>query len=276
MTDLGPRARTVDLPAGRFRTLEWPGTGSGTAVFLHGLSGVADVWGDTVDALAPDRPRCVALDQRGHGHSPRAPGAYGAIDYLGDLLALVERLAPPIRLVGHSMGARVAILAAARHAATLASVVVVDIGPEAWQANIDRTARLFEAMPDTFEDRASALELGRLAGRGEEWADRFVDQRLRANPNGTYTWLAAKDALIETVGVQRARGYWRDWDRIDVPALLVRGAESKELRPRIAEQMRARSPRVRYTEIADVGHNIPLHAPTELATAIDTFWKQLA
>ncbi len=278
VTDVPPRARTVALAAGLYRMLDWPGVDAGspvgTAVFLHGLSGVAEVWGDTVDALGRGRPRCVALDQRGHGHSPRPPGAYAASDHLGDLLDLVAQLDGPVRLVGHSMGARVAMLAAARHPEAFSSVVVVDIGPEAWKANIDRTARLFAAMPESFPSREAALELGRLAGRGDEWADRFVDWRLRAERDGTYTWLGSKDALIETVRVQRARNYWGDWDRIELPALLVRGGDSKELRPRIVEQMRARNPGVRFCEIAGVGHNIPMEAPVELAAVIDAFWHE--
>lgn len=267
-----PRARTVALPAGLFRLLEWPGRNDATVVFLHGLSGVAEVWDETVAALDPDRPRCIALDQRGHGHSPRTPGHYAATDYLGDLVSLVEQLDGPIHLVGHSMGARVAILAAARHPEAFASIVIVDIGPEAWKANITETSRLFASMPQRFDDRDAALSLIGLSKRGDEWANRFVDSRLRVLPDGSYSWLAAPETLIETVTTQRARNYWTDWDRISSPALLIRGGTSKELRPRIVAAMRRRNPSVKFTEIPDVGHNIPMDAPTDLAEALRTFW----
>lgn len=278
VTESVPRAVTVRLPAGAFRTLEWPGAADATVVFLHGLSGVADVWGATIDALGPDRPRAIALDQRGHGHSPRTPGAYAAVDYLGDLVALLDGIAGPVHLVGHSMGARVAILAAARHPARFASVKIVDIGPEAWARNIATTARLFASLPQRFADREEALALGRAANRGEAWAERFVDWRLRptGDGDGGYRWLASSEALVESVTVQRSRNYWRDWERIAIPALLVRGGTSTEVRPHIAEAMRRRNPAVRFVEIDDVGHNIPLDAPEPLADALTGFWVTVA
>src|SRR5690554_5984194 len=73
-------ASTVRLPAGGFRILTWPGGTDGTTVFLHGLSGAADVWRPTIAAFGSDRPRCIAIDQRGHGRSPHTPGAYAASD----------------------------------------------------------------------------------------------------------------------------------------------------------------------------------------------------
>lgn len=262
----------VDLPAGTFRTLEWDGHDGHPAVLLHGLSGVAEVWGATVDALGADRPRCIALDQRGHGHSPRTPGAYRATDYLTDVVALIEHIGVPVHLVGHSMGARVTILAAARRPELLLTATVVDIGPEAWAANIARTTRLFGSLPERFADREAALELARASGRGEDWARRFVEWRLRAEADGTYTWLASPDGLVESVTVQRARNHWRDWERIRLPTLLVRGAHSTEVRPHIAQAMRRRNPGVRFVEIPDVGHNIPLGAPGPLGASIRTFW----
>lgn len=275
-TDSEPRV--VDLPAGKFHTLAWdPGESDArnatTVVFLHGLSGVADVWRDTVSALGPHRPRCIALDQRGHGRSPRTPGAYAATDYLADAVALIRRVGTPVHLVGHSMGARVAILAAARHPELLRSATIVDIGPEAWAGNIAGTSRLFASLPERFANREEALALARAAGQGEAWAERFVDWRLRAEADGSYVWLASMDGLIETVTVQRARNYWRDWDRIAMPTLFVRGGATKEVRPRIAAEMRRRNPDVAYVEIADVGHNIPLLAPERLATELERFWR---
>ncbi len=266
-----PTERMVPLPAGTFRTLEWAGDADSTMVFLHGLSGVAEVWEDTVAALGADRPRCVAIDQRGHGRSPRTPGAHAATDHLADVIALIERFGSRVHLVGHSMGARVAILAAARRPDLLHTATIVDIGPEAWAANIIATTGALSSLPRRFADRDAALVPGRASGRGERWAERFVDRRMRAEPDGTFTWLASIDGLIESVTTQRARNHWRDWERIDVPALLVRGGASNELRPRIAQEMLRRNPRVAFVELDDVGHNIPLLAPDRLAAELTRF-----
>lgn len=276
MTAIAPIERTIDLSAGAFRGIEWPGNADRTVVFLHGLSGVADVWTDTIadlaDALGVGHPRCIAIDQRNHGHSPRTPGHCTARDYLADLVELIEGLGTRVDLVGHSMGARVTILAAARRPDLVDTATIVDIGPEAWSTNVTNTARSFRALPERFVDRAEALEFGRLSNRGDQWAERFVAWRLRPHDDGSYTWLADHDRLIESVATQRARNYWHDWERIATPALLIRGGTSREVRPRIAAEMRRRNPRVGFVEIADVGHNVPLLAPRRLADELAGFW----
>ncbi len=275
-----PAEHFVELGAGAFRTLEWPETKAPTskhspvALFLHGLSGVADVWTDTVGALGNERPRSIAVDQRGHGRSPRTPGAYAAVDLVRDAIELITTIGAPIDLVGHSMGARVAILLAARHPTLVRSVSIVDIGPESWRANINATVTMFASLPERFATRDEALEFGRISNRGEEWAQRFVDWRLHKESDGTYTFLASRDALIACVSAQRARNYWSDWERINVPALLVRGATSNEVRPAIADAMRQRNPSVQFVEIPETGHNIPLLAPNELAHHLAHFWER--
>ncbi len=271
MARTAPLDRRITLSAGTFRTLQWDGGGDRPTVFLHGLSALAEAWTDTVAAFGDDRPRCIALDQRGHGHSPRTPGAYAVRDYVRDLLELVDQLGAPVDVVGHSMGARVAMVAAARHPDRVASVVIVDIGPEAWKANIAATAGLFGRLPESFPGREEAMALGLAMGRGPAAAERFVEERLRVEPDGTYVWRASADALIETVTTQRARNYWQDWEQVSIPALLVRGGTSRELRPRIVDEMRRRNPSVAFRELDGVGHNVPLLAPVELAATITAF-----
>lgn len=263
----------IDLPAGSFRTLTWPGDGT-PAVFLHGLSGIADVWHQTVTALGADRPHCLAIDQRGHGASPHTPGAYTSIDYLGDLLALVERIGAPVHLVGHSMGARIAIVAGARHPELFETVTIVDIGPEVWAANIESTTRMLAARPERFADRTEALAVaGLIVDRlGIGNADGYVRERMLEQADGSYRWRSPAEALIESVTMQRSRNHWRDWDRLGAPALFVRGGTTNEVRPHIAAEMRRRNPAVRHHELPGIGHNVPLLAPAELAALLRDFW----
>src|SRR5262249_35557987 len=72
------------------------------------------------DALVPGLLsgwRLVAPDLRGHGESDWAePPRYAVADFAGDLDAVLAALAPePVALVGHSMGARVALWYTAHH-----------------------------------------------------------------------------------------------------------------------------------------------------------------
>jgi esterase len=285
----GPAEGFVELPAGRFRYLEWAGT-EPSAVFLHGLSGVAEVWGPTIEALGEARPRSFAFDQRGHGQSPKPREGYSVGYFVEDALGLAEALGlERPHLVGHSMGARVAMVLAARRPERVRSVTIVDIGPEEWKANHQQTVAAFERMPANYPDVETAIGgAGRVrsggsldatlaaARAGAEALRAIAVARLRRLGDGSVTWRADRGALKQAVVLQRSRNYWREWERIGVPALLIRGGESNELRPHIAEEMRRRNSEVRYLELAGVGHNVPLLAPGSLAAALQDFWATVA
>ena len=270
-----PEERFVDLSAGAFRILDWPGEPP-TAVFLHGLSGLADVWRETVEALGNGRPHCIGVDQRGHGHSPRPESGYAIAHYVRDTTELINHLGDqPVHLVGHSMGARVALVLAARAPRFVRSVAILDIGPEQWQANINGSIAAFDRMPRRFPSREHALAFASRGRLGFVADEAMFFRRLRTFPDGSYEWLADREALKATVRSHRARNYWRDWANIRVPALFVRGGDSAEVRPEIAAKMRAANPAIRYEEFAGVPHNIPLLAPDRLAATLSKFWRSL-
>ena len=280
----GPRTIALDLPAGRFRLLEWQGR-QPPALFLHGLSGVAEVWGPTIAALGADRPQCLALDQRGHGHSPKPPTGYTIGEYVNDAIAVIDRLGlAPVDLVGHSMGARVAMVLAARTPELLRSVSIIDIGPEAWKANYEQTVAGIDNMPASFPSMEDAVA-GAARSRAAESTDAalraaqrqsIARARLQTAPDGTVTWLASREALKQSVVSQRSRAYWNEWKRIRPPALLIRGGASTELRQHICDRMRVTNPAVRFAEFDGVGHNVPLLAPERLASELTEFWNQLS
>jgi pimeloyl-ACP methyl ester carboxylesterase len=70
----------------------------------------------------------------------------------------------------------------------------------------------------------------------------------------------------------RSRNFWHEWESIGVPALFVRGGTSYEVRPRIAQEMRWRNPKVEFAELEGVSHNVPLIAPERLARTLCQFW----
>lgn len=263
----------LDLPAGAFRALTW-GNGDETVLFLHGLTAVAEVWGPAIRALPPVR-RYVAIDQRGHGQSPRPDTGYGTGDYIADTLAAIDRLGAPVHLVGHSMGGRIALLLAARQPRKLKSVAIVDIGPEASKTNITATIASIESRPETFDDRQAAIAFAFRNRPPTPEAVALFLARLEPLPGGGYRWWSPRHALTETVRIHRGRGYWREWRRIRVPALFVHGGRSNEVSMAVAERMRAGNPAVRVERYDDAGHNIPLIAPERLAKSLESFWGSL-
>jgi len=105
-------------------------------LLVHGYTGSSLDWIDVVDGLAADRD-VLTFDHRGHGHSGRAPDGYRLDDMVGDLDAVLDAVVdavagPPIHLLGHSMGGRIAMrwATADSNQQRLASLVLMDTSPE--------------------------------------------------------------------------------------------------------------------------------------------------
>lgn len=262
----------VDLRDGKFRTLTW-GDGPETVLFLHGLSGVSEVWGPTVANLPTDM-RYVALDQRGHGQSPSSPELkYTPGSFVSDTVQAINALGGPVHLVGHSMGARIAMLVAARRPELTRSVAIVDIGPEASKSNIEATTRGIRSRPDHFISKAAALAFAFRSRQPTPDDEAIFLARLRQEKDGKLTWLSPVETLVACVSSQRNQSYWRDWKAISGPGLYVHGGTSNEVTVFIADKMRAMNPRLGFIRLDGVGHNIPLIAPALLAAELTTLWQ---
>jgi pimeloyl-ACP methyl ester carboxylesterase len=267
---MDPAETFLDLPAGRFRALLWAGEGV-PVLFLHGLTAIAEVWAPTIAALPPGN--YAAIDQRGHGESPAPAVGYDIASYVADACATVRALGfERPHLVGHSMGARVAMVAAARHPELFRSVAIVDIGPEAWRENWRETVASIERMPVSFT-REEALAFFTRNRPTPPDREALYLARLRESGDGRLTWRGSPHAWKETVISHRGRNFWRDWERLAIPTMLIRGGDSTELRARIFTEMKGKNARPFYRELPGVGHNIPLLAPAELAAELTAFWS---
>ncbi|MFD9125144.1 alpha/beta fold hydrolase [Kitasatospora sp. NPDC059571] len=131
-SDTGTAYETLRVPVagGELTALRWPAEhpGAPTVVALHGITANALSWARVAHHLR-GRVTLVAPDLRGRAGSNGIEGPYGIGAHADDVVALLDALGPERAVVtGHSMGAFVAALAAARHPARVASLVLVDGG----------------------------------------------------------------------------------------------------------------------------------------------------
>jgi esterase len=260
----------------RFHYTEWGEPSAPPVLLLHGVTGHARTWDEEARALA-DRYRVLALDQRGHGDSDPAPeGDYSTDALVGDVAAFVRTLAlAPLRLVGLSLGGRVAIAFAARHPEAVERLVVVDIGPELAPAGAGRVGMAMAGSPERFASLEAALAHARAGNpRYQEAALRHrVAHAVRPLPDGGYTWKYDR-AIREAVRTGRWRDgvdLWPLWKTLACPTLLVRGAESDILSADIAGRMLESQPRARLVEVAGAGHTVPGDRPAEFLAALREF-----
>jgi pimeloyl-ACP methyl ester carboxylesterase len=113
--------------AGDGAVLRYEDTGSGDPafVFVHGWQGDRSAWGGVIEELGPG-VRAIALDQRGSGASSDAPGPFRLERFAADLQELIDTLGiAPAVIVGHSMGATVALRCAVDAPSSVRALVLI-------------------------------------------------------------------------------------------------------------------------------------------------------
>lgn len=233
-------------------------------VALHGHFGTSASFGALAAALG-DRVRLTAPDQRGHGFAPRG-GNSSVESYLSLLERFLEaHISDPVTLLGHSMGGTHAMLLAARRPDLVAGLVVEDqpavVGPAildvtAWP----RRAASFTALAETLRERGIENPSYFLLG-----AARFADG---------WGFGFDHDDVVESQ--RRLVGdYSRAWRAINVPTLLVRGANSFILDEDIAAEMVATQPKAVLHQFDGCGHWVHDDDPAGVADALHYFLATL-
>jgi pimeloyl-ACP methyl ester carboxylesterase len=125
----GPQAQatisTIYLtrPEGR---IAYDVAGEGPLVVLvPGMGDLRAAYRFLSPALVREGYRVASTDLRGHGDSDATFGSYGDVETAGDVIALIDELGGPAVIVGNSMGAGAAALAAAERPDLVNGLVLV-------------------------------------------------------------------------------------------------------------------------------------------------------
>ena len=268
------RRTAVEVGPGRaLSALVW-GTDAPELVLLHGGAQNAHTW-DTV-ALALDRP-LVAIDLPGHGHSdPRDDGPFGPVQNAGDVAVAVRELAPDAPMVvGMSLGGLTAIALGAREPGLVRKLTLVDVTPG---VDRDKAAPIaaFIAGPGSFEsfDEILARTIEFNPTRTESSLRRGVLHNAVEREDGRWVWRYQRPRLIETAEMPDFGVLWEDVSKLEMPLMLVRGAESGVVGDEDVAELRRRRHEVRVETVAGAGHSIQGDRPVELAGLLADFLER--
>lgn len=233
-------------------------------VVAHGLFGSARNWGAIAKRLA-DLRRVVAVDMRNHGESPWSEEhSYEAL--AEDLAEVIEAEGGRADVLGHSMGGKAAMVLALAEPGRVASLVVADIAPRAY----NHTQRhLIEAMRSV---DLRAVE--RRSDADAQLRDRVEDPSVRAfllqslDP-GERRWRLNLDAL--DAEMDRIIGWPGAQGRYDGPALFLRGGASDYVAASDEPEIRRLFPGARIETIAQAGHWLHAEAPRPFEAALRGF-----
>jgi pimeloyl-ACP methyl ester carboxylesterase len=242
-------------------------SGAGAPVaLLHGLFGQAGNFGALQRRLAATC-RVIALDLRNHGDSRHAPTmSYPAM--AEDVLeTLRERAALPAVLVGHSMGGKVAMMAALEAPAAVARLLVADIAPVRYPPAYHELAAAMAAIP---------LHLGLTRAEADAALAPFAEPAVRAFLLQNLRFGAAPRWRIDLAAITAALPRLEDWpDRDGMPyagpTLFVAGARSDRIRPEHRAPIRALFPKARFVTLKDAGHWLHADNPAGFAAVVEAF-----
>lgn len=160
------------------------GEGDRTFVLVHGYTGSKLDFVSHLDALG-NLGRTLLIDQRGHGETSN-PGSADEYSYQGlgaDLDAFLDAMElDQVDLLGHSLGGMMAMRYTLAHPERVASLILMDTGPDPMPAQLDRAARtrmvaggmadllkLRQQTADTMERAASVVALEERIGSDAYW-----------------------------------------------------------------------------------------------------------
>lgn len=246
-------------------------------LFLHGVTGRWQTWLPVMTAFAAEW-RLYALDHRGHGRSGHVPDCYRVIDYAADTVAFLRRrVEQPAVLVGHSLGAIVAIAVAAEAPDAVRAVVLEDppLGAFSDQRLRDRHEYPhFIALRDLARARPPRDELFAALGRAQPGAD-------AAALGARALTLSQIDPEVLTLIVEdRAKdGYELDarLRRIACPVLLLQGNVALDAALEDERAARARSllADCSFRYFPEVGHGIHAEQPFAFCRVVADFLRSL-
>jgi 2-(acetamidomethylene)succinate hydrolase len=222
--------------------------------------------------LLAARFRITCIDQRGHGRAPKPARGYAGEDYARDIFEMIQE---KTLLIGHSLGARNALVAGARYPEKVAAVVAIDFTPyierevfDALDARVEGGGRDFASLEEVRKylrqryARLPADAIERRARHGYECVD------------GKWRPLAVPAAMRETCQGLRA-DLTPALKGIRVPVLLLRGEDSKLVSRDAWGKTRALRPDIPAREIADADHYAPEEQPAAVAAAVLDFWDSI-
>ncbi len=264
------RERTITAGDVEIAVTEFPNPGRAPVVLLHGIGSRGQSWWPVIDPLAT-RFHLYQLDMRGHGASGKPSAGYLVEHYAADLDAALDALdlqGGETRIMGHSLGALVALYWASEHPSRAAALVVED-------PSLRVPPNIVEAF-DGWQQLAALTPAQAAAWYRQEYPDWSDEDCLRRAETITSTAPSVFAELRTEAQEALARG---TTDRmhilsgVQVPALLLYGSQElgSIVAPADAERFVQIMPRGRAIQIPGAGHSLHRDASDAFLEAVIPF-----
>lgn len=212
--------------------VKWGAAGP-PVICIHGITSNAYFFQAFADGLATNH-QVYAYDLRGRGDSDKPAQGYSVPIHAADLLNLIEALGleRPI-IIGHSLGALIALYFAAHYPEKLSKLVLVDAGaPWPWKRVEDQPAwltasvsRIGTSIP-SFSEYTTRLRMLPFIGLfWNEYFAMYFEHDVAHNQDGSVVSKCYRDGIMEEGQHFFDVHPEEQWEHVQVPTLLLRAGQ---------------------------------------------------
>ncbi len=263
----------------------WGDASLPVVIAWHGLARTGRDFDALAEQLSPHF-RVICPDTLGRGLSQWSPNPkqdYSFATYARITLDLMNALhIPEAHWVGTSMGGALGLVCAAgievpALKGRIRSLVLNDIAPEISSDAVERI-KAYAGQPPAFDTVPELEAFFRAAyapfgfHTDAQWTH-LAETSTRRLPDGRVT--PHYDPQITQQFFREVPEYpmWREFDALNIPVMVLRGANSDLISPQTIQAMHTRGPgaqgRLRHEEIADCGHAPALNVPAQWQLVMD-------
>jgi pimeloyl-ACP methyl ester carboxylesterase len=269
-------------------------------LFLHGFPQFWFLWRRQLEDLGSDHA-VYAPDMRGYNLScrPAEVEAYRMRHLLRDVVELTEKLdLAPLTLVGHDWGGIVAWAFALKHPQLLERLVIIDGPPPfTWARDLRESPKQRDAVNYMLEFSKPSPEpeemmaangfslmdnlMLRIGGRGAQLSDseRAAYHEAWSQPGAlrgglNYYRAARMGEQVAAGGVPEEYAGKITSQTVEVPTLVIWGANDAALLPTLTRGLSEWVPRLRVEIVPGAGHWVPYERPEAVNALIREFVDQ--
>lgn len=248
-------------------------TGSGTPIVLvHGVGLRAEAWLNQVPLLSQQHT-VYAIDMPGHGESELLDQNDAGLDEYVDAIAtwIKTEIKEPVIIMGHSMGAMIALNFAVRYKAICSGVAALN-------AVYRRASEAEKAVRQRALDMVNNPSLDKVTTPVQRWFNQ--------DPQGFEKQMA--DLCAEWLSAAPMTGYARAYQifsqndgpedealkALEIPVTFITGDGDLNSSGQMSERMAKLCPHGSYSVIESSRHMVPMTHPDEVNTLLAEFVNQ--
>lgn len=243
-------------------------------VLLHGMAASLNYWNEYIDPLSKTN-RVIAIDLLGFGRSPNSDTDYTTEKHIEAIRQTLKSLNvhEPIIIIGHSMGALLALKFAARFPDEVDRLMLVGmpiyVNSSEAKKDITKSKKILEW---TYYGRSSQILCTTWCYLLRPLSKRLAPYYLPKQPKQVgadsvlHTWRAYSESLRHVIETQTVES---DLKKLKIPTVLCYGDKESEVILHNAHSLK-NLPKNIQTTFLNGTHSLPLEKPKELLNLLNS------